>query len=167
MQNYNNDDHQSTNQQNNEMNRRNAFIRLTQKSTSLASIFTIISSSSSFSTPSPANAADDRLFKPNPLTNPVLEKIRIWEQAEADDIKYGGELAAPGSPKGQEAYAKLLVPILRIQMDLAKVDELVHVDNGIGLDDAMKIMNQPYFEKVQFKKIFNAFGKRGEKGTVS
>lgn len=133
------------------MDRRKAFMSFASKSTTLASLFTSIQ---------PANAADDRLFKPNPLTNPVLEKIRMWEQVEADDIKYGGELAAPGSPKGQDAYAKLLVPILRIQTDLVKVDNLVRLENGSGLDDSMKILNQAFFEKTQFKKIFNAFGKK-------
>ena len=79
------------------------------------------------------------------------------EQAEADNIKYGGELA-PGSPKGREAYAKLLVPILEIQRDLKEVNELAHVDNGDGLDAANRILSKPQFEKIKFKKIFNAFG---------
>lgn len=103
-----------------------------------------------------ANAADDRLFKPNPLTNSLLEKIRVLEQAEADNIKYGGELA-PGSPKGQDTYAKLLIPILQIQKDLVEVDSLVNMKDGEGLDDALKIMNKPQFEKLNFKKAFNAF----------
>ena len=37
-------------------------------------------------------AAKDEIFQKNPLTNPILEQVRIWEQAEADEIKYGGEL---------------------------------------------------------------------------
>lgn len=105
-----------------------------------------------------ANAADDRLFKTNPLTNPLLEQIRILEQAEADNIKYGGELA-PGSQKGREAYAKLLVPILQIQKDLIKVNDLIVMKDGEGLQEAMKILNKSQFEKLQFKKIFNAFGR--------
>ena len=67
-------------------------------------------------TPSVASANDSDLFKPNPLTNPFLEQIRIWEQAEADELKYGGELA-PGDAgnKGKvEAYPRLLVPISKI-----------------------------------------------------
>ena len=118
----------------------------------------IFSSLAPFSVVSVSNAADDnRLFRPNPLTNPFLEQIRILEQAEADNIKYGGELA-PGSPKGQEGYAKLLVPILQIQKDLIDVDKLVHVQDGDGLIDALQILNKSQFDKLQFKKIFNAFG---------
>ena len=109
------------------------------------------------SSKSKANAADDRLFKPNPLTNPLLEKIRVLEQAEADNIKYGGELA-PGSPKGQETYAKLLLPILQIQKDLVEVDKLVNMKDGEGLNEALKIISKPQFEKLNFKKAFNAFG---------
>lgn len=101
-------------------------------------------------------AADDKLFKPNPLTNPILEQMRISNQAEADNIKYGGELA-PGSPKGRETYAKLLIPILQIQYDLYKVDELISIESGGGLEDAMKILDKPQFQKLQFKKTFNAF----------
>ena len=103
------------------------------------------------------HAADDRLFKPNPLTNPILEQIRILEQAQADNIKYGGELA-PGSPKGQETYVKLLVPILKIQDDLNEVDKLVRINDGKGLGEALQILNKPQFDKIQFKKTFNAFG---------
>jgi hypothetical protein len=108
-------------------------------------------------TNSAANAAgDDRLFKANPLMNPILEKIRILEQAEADNIQYGGELA-PGSPKGRDTYAKLLIPILDMQTDFEKVRDLVYEKDGAGLDEAMKILNKPYFEKLIFKRTFNAF----------
>lgn len=102
-------------------------------------------------------SAKDELFKPNPLTNPVLEQIRIWEQNEADNIKYSGELA-PGSPKGREAYAKLLVPILSIERDLHIVDDLVHNENKLGaLTKADAILSKEEFKKIPFKKIFNAF----------
>lgn len=108
--------------------------------------------------------ARDELFKPNPLTNPILEQIRILDQAEADNIRYGGELA-PGSPRGRETYANLLVPILTIQSDLMRVEQLLidsqgggKVNNFAGKLDAMdKILSQPKFEKLQFKKTFNAF----------
>mmetsp|Transcript_17075 Transcript_17075/g.20850 ORF Transcript_17075/g.20850 Transcript_17075/m.20850 type:complete len:295 (-) Transcript_17075:874-1758(-) len=106
--------------------------------------------------PSNANAADDRLFKPNPLTNPLLEKIRILEQAEADTIQYKGELA-PGSPKGRDSYAKLLIPILDIQADFEKVDKLIHATDGSGLKDASIILKKPQLEKIAFKKTYNAF----------
>lgn len=102
--------------------------------------------------------AKDELFKSNPLLNPILEKIRILEQAEADNIQYSGELA-PGSPKGRESYAKLLVPILTIQRDLMQIDDLAHMEDGKGLNDADKLLTKPYFEKIGFKKVFNAFGK--------
>lgn len=100
--------------------------------------------------------AKDELFKSNPLLNPILEKIRILEQAEADNIQYSGELA-PGSPKGRESYAKLLVPILTIQRDLIQIDDLAHLEDGKGLNDADKLLTKPYFEKIGFKKVFNAF----------
>ena len=102
-------------------------------------------------------AARDELFKPNPLTNPVLEQIRIWEQDSVDNVKYGGELA-PGSPKGREAYAKLLVPILGIQQDLDTVNELVRQDDKMAaLSKADAILSKPEFQKITFKKTFNAF----------
>ena len=107
-----------------------------------------------------ARAADDRLFRPNPLTNPVLEQIRIWEQAEADELKYGGELErGDAGNNGQvEAYPKLLVPILQISQDLTKVDEIVHQDDREQWKQAQTILAQPKYEKVNFKKIFNRFG---------
>lgn len=100
--------------------------------------------------------ARDELFKPNPLTNPVLEQVRIWEQAEADEIKYGGELA-PGSPRGRKQYAELLVPILSIQRDLDEVYGMVREDGGSGLDGAASVLAGPQFRKINFKKTFNAF----------
>jgi len=79
------------------------------------------------------------------------------EQDELDNLVYGGELA-PGSPKGRETYANLLLPILDIQKDLVDVDELVHMEDGKGLERANKILSKVQFEKIGFKKIFNAFG---------
>lgn len=102
------------------------------------------------------SVAGDDLFKPNPLTNRALEKLRILEQAEADNIKYGGELA-PGSPKGKAQYAELLLPILNMQNDINDLDSLVHLPEGGGLEKANKILLQPQYEKLKFKKIFNAF----------
>jgi hypothetical protein len=105
--------------------------------------------------PGKSNARDE-LFKPNPLTNKVLEKIRILEQAEADNIQYGGELA-PGSPIGRDQYAKLLVPIMIIQKEFDELDTLVHMPNGDGLAQADTILSKKQYEKLQFKKTFNAF----------
>lgn len=116
-----------------------------------------LATASTFATGVEPATARDELFKPNPLTNPVLEQIRIWEQDSADNIKYGGELA-PGSPKGREAYAKLLVPILGIQRDLDTVNELVRKDDKTtALSKADAILSKPEFQKIAFKKTFNAF----------
>jgi hypothetical protein len=101
--------------------------------------------------------ANDDLFKPNPLTNGMLEKFRIWEQAEADNLKYDGELA-PGDAgnKGKtDAYPKLLVPILEIANELKSLDSLVH--NSENWSQAQEILKQPKYSKAPFKKIFNAF----------
>lgn len=103
-----------------------------------------------------AKAKTDPLFAPNPLTNPVLEQIRIWNQAEADNISYDGELA-PGSPKGRETYAKLLVPILIMESELKQIDDMIHQPNGEGLKDAMKLLDDSKYTKIAFKKTFNAF----------
>jgi hypothetical protein len=100
-------------------------------------------------------SARDELFKPNPLTNPILEKIRIMDQDYADNIRYGGELAPGGQRK--EQYAQLLVPILEIKQDLERVDELIHSDNLNGLEEASNILSKKQFVKLEFKKIFNAF----------
>lgn len=103
------------------------------------------------------SSAKDELFKKNPLTNPLLEQIRILEQAEADNIQYGGELA-PGSPKGRATYGKLLVPILDIQSDLEKVQALLKESVSLpNLTQAYEILTKTQFDKKQFKKTFNAF----------
>lgn len=115
--------------------------------------------------------SDDRLFKPNPLTNPILEQIRIWEQAEADNIKYGGELErGDAGNKGKvDAYPKLLLPILQISYELEQVSQLIRSSEKMGrssslttttespLVDAITILKQPKYEKIQFKRIFNAY----------
>jgi hypothetical protein len=106
---------------------------------------------------SSAAQANDDLFKPNPLTNGMLEKFRIWEQAEADNLKYDGELA-PGDAgnKGKtDAYPKLLVPILEIAIELKSLDGLVH--NSENWSQVQEIIKQPKYDKVPFKKAFNAF----------
>lgn len=111
-----------------------------------------------FSPKSSSAASSDPIFAKNPLTNPVLEKFRIWNQAEADAISYGGELA-PGSPDGRESYAKLLVPVLAIESDLDKMDDLAHQTSisKMTLQKLCDVLDQPRFSKVGFKKIFNAF----------
>jgi hypothetical protein len=104
----------------------------------------------------PANAQDE-LFRGNPLTNPFLEKLRIWEQLEADELKYGGELeAGDAGNKGQvEAYPRLLVPILEMGLELATVQSLVNEKN---LQGAKRILDDPKYQTVNFKKVFNRYG---------
>lgn len=120
--------------------------------TNMNIIGTLIATTTLFPTTS---SAKDELFKPNPLTNPILEQIRIMDQDYADNIKYEGELA-PAGPR-REKYAQLLVPILKIKQDLEKVDKLLHSDDLSGLEEANQILSQKSFIKLEFKKIFNAF----------
>jgi hypothetical protein len=116
-------------------------------------------------TSSPANARDD-LFRPNPLTNPILEQIRIWEQAEADNLKYGGELEmGDAGNKGKvSGYPSLLVPILKIDRDLDEIQRLVHTnaENGVpnkeSWEKALLILQNPQYDKIAFKKTFNKYG---------
>merc|ERR1712157_95680 len=74
----------------------------------------------------------------------------------ADNIKYDGELA-PGSPKGRDTYAKLLLPVLAIDNDLRTLSVLLVVNDAPGLSTAKKILDKSQFNKKEFKKIFNAF----------
>lgn len=117
----------------------------------------------------PSAAHADDVFGKNPLTNSVLEQFRIWEQAEADDLKYGGELErGDAGNRGQvEAYPRLLVPILAMAQDLERIERLVVVgshanENGSstrqGWTEARRLLAQPQYEKVAFKKVFNKYG---------
>jgi len=118
--------------------------------------------------PSPASARDERLFRPNPLTNPILEQLRIWEQAEADNIKYDGELEkGDAGNKGKvNAYPMMLVPILKIDQELDEVKTLVRSGNGgennnkpskEAMSKALIILQRPSYDKVVFKKTFNKY----------
>ena len=116
------------------------------------------------SMPSSASARDE-LFKPNPLTNPVLEKLRILEQAEKDNIQYDGELEkGDAGNKGKvDAYPALLVPILNIESDLNEVRSLVRSGGESkpskeAMSKALAILQQPTYEKINFKKTFNRYG---------
>lgn len=121
----------------------------------------ILSLASLALTPETASA-EDALFKKNPLTNGFLEQVRILQQAEADDIKYNGELA-PGDAANRgrvDEYPKLLVPILKMSEELKTVDTLVHSGSITSRDDwakALKILQQSQYDKSAFKKIFNSF----------
>ena len=96
------------------------------------------------------------------LTSPAKHRhfiqIRIWEQAEADNIKYNGELEmGDAGNKGKvDAYPKLLVPILEIQEDLHQVNALVREQSQ--WKQAQTILSQSKYDKIPFKKIFNAYG---------
>jgi len=106
-----------------------------------------------------AVVARDEIFRSNPLTGPFLEKVRILDQEVADDLKYGGELERgdAGNKGKTEAYPKLLLPILVMANELDAVDRLVR-EGPESWKDAEKILDKPSYEKIQFKKIFNAFG---------
>jgi hypothetical protein len=114
---------------------------------------------------SPAQAASD-LFKPNPLTNSALEQLRIWNQDEADNIKYGGELdSGSNKPGAFEQYVDLLQPILGVQSDLVQINQLIHSNDKLStkedyvtmLENVNQILSHEIFEKIRFKKAFNAF----------
>ena len=136
------------------LNRRNA---LQQFTTTLA----IASSVSASTSIQPANAASDELFKPNPLTNPVLEKVRIWNQDEVDNIKYGGELeSGSAKPSAFDQYVQLLQPILQVDSDLRQIDTYLKEDGKDGTKEEYlllfqkidKILSQSLFDKINFKK---------------
>lgn len=89
-------------------------------------------------------------------------QIRILNQAEADDLKYGGELA-PGNAgnKGKvDAYPKLLAPILKMDEEMAEVKRLVRDENGRpeSWKKALDILKNEKYDKIAFKKTFNAYG---------
>ena len=58
-----------------------------------------------------------------------IQKVRIWEQAEADELKYVGELqAGDAGNRGQvSAYPKLLAPI--VQMNNEKIPGYAVITN--------------------------------------
>ncbi len=83
------------------------------------------------------------------------------EQAEADNIKYDGELeAGDAGNKGKVgAYPRLLIPILIIDRELEEVRGLVRDENRpSSWQKALAILEGTKYEKVAFKKIFNAYG---------
>ena len=121
-------------------------------------LFTLVASSVPFLAHLPADAADE-LFRKNPLTNPLLEQIRIWEQNEADNIKYGGELERGEAGKLSPVYSQMLVPILEISAELEIMDRLLSTDTSQdALQRVQTILRQKRYEKIEFKKIFNAYG---------
>ena len=116
----------------------------------------------------PAAHADDDFFtKSNPLTNRVLEQLRIWEQAEADNIQYNGELErGDAGNRGQtSAYPRLLVPILRMAQEIEAVHDMLVVTgkesaaaaSRRSYPEAARILKQPQYQKIEFKRVFNAY----------
>ena len=107
----------------------------------------------------PANANDD-LFKSNPLTNPVFEKLRIINQDEADNIKYGGELeSGSAKPTAFDQYVQLLQPILIVDNDLTQINKLLKEDRPKTKDAYSSlfqqidtILSKSLFDKINFKK---------------
>lgn len=91
----------------------------------------------------------------------LYSQLRIWEQAEADNLKYGGELeAGDAGNKGKiDAYPRLLMPILKIDQELEEVKTLVRDQNrSQSWPNALAILQNEKYEKIAFKKIFNAYG---------
>ena len=126
--------------------------------------------------PTKAEAADNALFRKNPLTNPLLEQVRIWDQAQADEYKYGGELEQ-GNAEQQGMtnnnnnkgtyYARLLVPILGMATELQQVHQLVQQTTTMDttqqqreslLRQVQQVLSQSKYDATEFKKVFNAFG---------
>jgi hypothetical protein len=74
---------------------------------------------------------------------------------------YGGELeAGDAGNKGKVgAYPKLLLPILKIDQDLDEIKVLVRdQDRSKSWPRALDILQKDQYEKLQFKKTFNAYG---------
>jgi hypothetical protein len=94
------------------------------------------------------------------LFYPAVLKLRIWEQAEADNLKYGGELeAGDAGNKGKiSAYPRLLFPILKMDQELAEVKVLVRDENrSTSWQKALAILQNEKYDKIAFKKTFNAY----------
>jgi len=122
-------------------------------------LFGLVATTTTTPFSSRANAqGDPRLFRPNPLANRALEQIRIWDQDVADNIKYGGELEKgdAGKKVPPNTFAKLLVPIVVLSRDLTTVNRLV--TDRSKWEQASTILSTPQFQKLQFKKTFNAYG---------
>ena len=132
------------------MNRRNAIQR-----------FAMAFISSTTAIPQLANAAGDpNLFKPNPLTNKALEQLRILNQDEVDNIKYGGELeSGAAKPSELSQYIELLQPILEVESGLEQVDKLLLSSKSSTKEDYLslfqqidKLLSNSLFDKINFKK---------------
>lgn len=114
---------------NNNRNRRSVLQQLTFTTTTFS---TVVVTTLFPSVPARAvtNNNNNKLFQSNTLlTNPILEQLRIWEQEEADNIKYNGELERgdAGNQGKINAYPSLLIPILAISQDISYLYQLLVV----------------------------------------
>jgi hypothetical protein len=98
------------------------------------------------------------------LTRPPLFLQYAREQAEADELRYGGELErGDAGNRGQvDAYPKLLLPILEMVDEVAQINTLVRDDSSASSREqswrkAQKILSQPKYDKIPFKKVFNRY----------
>jgi len=134
------------------MNRRNAIQR-----------FAMAFISTTTAMPQLASAAGDpNLFKPNPLTNKALEQLRILNQDEVDNIKYGGELeSGAAKPSELNQYIELLQPILQVESGLEQVDKLLLSSKSTSstkedylslFQQIDKLLSNSLFDKINFKK---------------
>ena len=76
-------------------------------------------------------------------------------------MKYGGVLeAGDAGNKGKvSAYPRLLVPILEMDKELNEVKSLVHgEERSKAWPQALEILQKEKYDKIAFKKTFNAFG---------
>jgi len=138
---------------------------------------TLLAAATMTSTTTIAHAAiinnNNDLFRTNPLTNPILEQLRIWNQDEVDNIKYNGELTSGSAGRldgGMEQYKLLLQPILLVEYNLATIDSLLQNEqrNDGSKNDKVRyttllttindVLSSPILaDKIIFKKSFNAF----------
>jgi len=87
------------------------------------------------------------------------------EQVEKDNVQYGGELERgdAGNKGKTDAYPSLLVPILKIDNELTQIRTIVHsggesMPSKEAMSQALTILQQPTYEKINFKKTFNRYG---------
>ena len=138
---------------------------------------TLVSTAATTFSPQPVNAllsSNNRLFQSNTLlTNPILEQLRIWEQEEADNIKYNGELErGDAGKKGQiNAYPTILIPILTISQDISYLYQILvgsthptttttqpNYDRKESYERAQSILsNHTVYDTIPFKRTFNAY----------
>ena len=137
----------------------------------LATTLVITTSTSTVSSSNAVDSTSSGLFAPNPLTNRVLEQLRIWDQDAADNYQYNGELQSPSErlPQNDRSsyYGQLLVPILQMAQELQQAKSYTILSSSPNDNpsqtleswkQALSILQQSKYDKIAFKKVFNAFG---------